>query len=336
MDIRLLEKNDIGEAKSLWKSAFGDSDEFIDAYFKNKILLGNSIAMFDNGLVSVVHMIPFKIRVQGKAFDSAYIAGAATANHKRKQGLMKKLLLESLGLMRERGIAITHLYPFLHRFYEQFGWATYSYVDKKKVTTGKTSKEAVETKDVNLLHALYQNMTRNMDGCVIRSSKEWKWRMDELFADGGRVTVLNKDDEPVCYMMYYEQDGKADVIETVYEKPEYADRLAEHLASQYSEVRYNLVSQNQSGEAHGMARIVDAERLLSEVGVQDLLEKINVTDSFAAWNNTGSGSFNINAGQLARIVQMGAKRAYEDTGISFPDELNIGLKTSSTCIFEEY
>ena len=54
MDVRLLDNNDTEEAKALWKSAFGDSDDFIDTYFRNKIMPGNSLGIFDGGLKSVV------------------------------------------------------------------------------------------------------------------------------------------------------------------------------------------------------------------------------------------------------------------------------------------
>ena len=38
VDIRLLEKEDIPQAKALWKEAFADSDAFINWYFAHKVL----------------------------------------------------------------------------------------------------------------------------------------------------------------------------------------------------------------------------------------------------------------------------------------------------------
>lgn len=336
MDIRLLEQSDIQEAKDLWKKVFEDGDEFLDFYFKNKILPGNSLGMFDGGLISVLHMIPYKIRVQGRAIETAFIAGAATAKHRRKQGLMKTLLHESLELMRSRGILLTHLYPFLHSFYEQYGWATYSYVDKMKVTDGTKAIDITETDDVSILHSLYHNFTKGKSGYVIRGEKEWKWRLDDLFMDGGKVLLLKEDDVPVCYMMYYVEDGKAQVIETVYEKKEQAQRLAEHLAVSFSEVKYNVLSQNITGSPHGMARVVDAEKLLCEFDAEDILEKAKIKDNFAAWNNVGSGKYEMDIKELARIIHMGPERAFEGRCNVMEGLQNINIKPSFTCIFEEY
>ena len=135
MDVRLLGKWDTPEAKVLWKEAFADSDAFIDWYFKNKVLPGNSLGAFDEGgLVSVLHMIPFTIRLQGRPVPSLMIAGAATKAERRGEGHMRVLLLKALEEMRSRGIFVTHLYPFKHSFYEHFGWTTVTRVHRAVVT----------------------------------------------------------------------------------------------------------------------------------------------------------------------------------------------------------
>ena len=336
MDIRLLDKNDTEQAKALWKSAFGDSDEFIDTYFENKILPGNSLGLFDNTLKSVVHMIPYNIRVQGRNLQSAYIAGAATAQDRRKKGLMKLLLHESLTLMRSRGILVTHLYPFLHSFYEQFGWATYTYVEKQTVSKGAKAQSVEQTKDINLMHTLYHNMMRSCDGYVIRTEKEWKWRTDELYADDGNTYVLYEDGEPVCYMMCFEEDSRVEIMESVYKHPRYARQLAQHLAVKAESVEYYLMSRDQSSAAHGMARIVDARRVLEEFGAAELLEKVSVQDDFAQWNNIGGGSTRLDIGELTRAVHMGFGRALGPDGIQYAEMINMDINERFTCIFEEY
>jgi GNAT superfamily N-acetyltransferase len=54
--------------------------------------------------------------------DIAYVVVVATLPEYRNQGLMARLLKESLKILKQRGICITHLYPFLHAFYERFGF----------------------------------------------------------------------------------------------------------------------------------------------------------------------------------------------------------------------
>jgi len=337
MDIRLLDSNDIDEAKALWKSAFGDSDAFVDAYFENKISEGSSLGMFDNGLSCVVHMLPYKIRVQGRTLASAFIAGAATAENQRNGGYMRTMLHESLKLMKERGIIMTHLYPFKHSFYEQFGWATYTYVNKSAVTIGKKAN-VIETRDISLLDALYQNMMKDYDGYVVRGEKEWEWRLSELFCDGGKAAVLFEEDVPVAYMLYFAENNKAEVIEAVFENEGQGRRLAQHLALTNSEVRYNSPSQDVAEAPHGMARVVNAMGLLEEFGATDMLSATRVVDAFAQWNNMGSGKQSMDVRELAKIVHRGASETdiKEKVRKSQYNIINEKFIARDTCIFEEY
>ena len=339
MEVRLLIERDLISAKALWKQAFDDSDAFIDTYFKNKILPGNSIGLFDGGLISVVHMLPFRIRIMGKDLPTAYIAGAATAAAHRGAGHMRTLLFESLKLMRTRGIMMTHLYPFKHSFYEKFGWATYTYVRKITATRPRmhTAAHVVGTADAQLLAPLYTAMMQGCDGYVVRGPREWRWRLEELHSDGGRVIVLMKDTVPAAYMMVYETNGKAEAIETVYTDEADAAALADHLLMQGAkQVRYNLAAQ---GEAHGMARVIDAEALLKEFGAQALLKHVRIIDDFAPWNSIGPPSApEITAAQLAQLVHRGTALhgIYEKKEHLVKKCANIFFTPRKTCIFEEY
>jgi len=359
VDIRMLDNNDAPKAKALWKQAFGDSDAFTDTYFENKLRLGQtgasdeparwneavvgeSIGLFDGGdLVSVVHMLPYAVRVQGRPLKSAYIAGAATDKARRGEGLMKKMLRVSLEWMRDKGVLMTHLYPFKHSFYEKYGWATYSYVEKVSAAGAGAAADIIETRDSRLLHTMYHNMTRELDGYVVRDARMWRWRLSELFSDGGKAYVLLKEGVPAAYMMAYDDDGRAEAVETVYACEADAGVLADGLLARgYSEVRYNLSAKSAAFAPHGMARIVDAAALLKEFGAEDALESVRVTDAFAPWNNTGSP----NAPYSVEIAAF-AKIAHGDWNLpGIGDRRQAVLinafgsvfRKRDACIFEEY
>lgn len=339
MDIRLLDKNDIDEAKALWKSSFDDSDAFIDTYFEHKISIGNSLGLFDDGLACVVHMLPSKIRLQGDAVKSAYIAGASTAENKRNRGYMQRMLYESLSLMRQRGILITHLYPFEHSFYEKFGWATYSYVNSETAAIGKPIKSSVvQVSERSKLVPMYRSMMASYDGYMIRSERLWESRLSELFSDGGKTVVLMETDGPSAYMMYYDTDGKAEVIETVFENEAQARKLAEHLASEFSEVQYNVPTQDELKTPYGMARIVDVAAFLESFDALSVLNKMQVVDSFATWNNRGNSRRSMDIGELTQIVHRGVPQQKMDgkKKKSHYNALNEKFLRRSTCIFEQY
>ncbi len=339
MDIRLLEIDDIPQAKALWKEAFSDSDAFIDWYFENKILPGSSLGLFDKGLACVVHMIPHRVRVQGRALESAFIAGAATSVKRRGEGLMRTMLLESLRLMKQRGIVMTHLYPFKHSFYENFGWATYSYVQNKtaKEACYDPEAEVVGTADLKLLAPLYDTFMRALDGYIIRSEREWRWRLEELWADGGKAVLLKNDGKPSAYMLYYNGEEKAEVIETVYSREQDIYPLLECILKQNKSVQYFIPAPGNADAApYGMARVVDAQALLELFGAQELLEHMRINDSFAPWNNIGEGK-EITIEELAKTAHQGAgvlgSGKANEPGHSM---LSRVFLYRGTCIFEQY
>ncbi len=336
MNIRLLEPDDQPLAKALWKQAFGDSDAFIDWYFANKVLPGQSLGMFDNGLVSVVHMVPYTVSIQRRPLQSAFIAGAATDNTRRGEGHMRTLLRESLALMRLRGILMTHLYPFSHSFYERLGWAAYSHVRRQSITAVSHHRraEVIETDDALILEPLYNKMMRRFDGYVIRSQREWNWRMGELKADGGKAAVLIENDAATAYMLYYVTDGVADVIETVFADESSVGSLLAWLFNHgCRRVKYNLPS-DRRGAKHGMARVVDAQALLGAFDAEALLGQVSIVDELAPWNNLRSGPVPMPVGELARLIHQGADRF--SSYLSSPRGLIEIFVSQTTCIFETY
>lgn len=343
MDMRLLDMGDIPQAKLLWKEAFGDSDAFIDWYFANKVLPGNSLGMFEGDLISVLHMIPFIVMVQGRCIKSAFIAGAATGKAHQGAGHMKTLLLEALALMKQRGIVMSHLYPFKHSFYENFGWATYSYANKVRVAMATEQKDmqVIETTDYYILDPLYKEMMRDFDGYIVRDERTWQWRMGELSCDGGKAVVLMKNDAPSAYMLYYGSKDKADIIETVYTDDADIAPLLNHILKRgYTKAEYFIpAAQGVQSSPHAMARVVDAKALLELFDAAYIYNKINIRDDFALWNNTRNGQEDgVDIRQLAKIVHQGVFfHADNDIRRETRDyELGNIFMPQNTCIFEAY
>ncbi len=334
-DIRLLADDERGAAKALWKEAFNDSDAFIDWYFANKILPGNSLCMFEGGqLISIVHMIPYTISVQGRPLSSAFIAGVATAKNRRGEGLMRTMLLESLALLKTRGILMTHLYPFSHAFYEAFGWAAYSYVNRLEVNSvpHRCGAEIIETMDKDVLAPLYNRMMRGFDGYVIRGEREWDWRLGELGSDGGQCAVLLKNGSAQSYMLFYGIKDKAEIIEAVYaDEEDIGALLAYVLSLGYSSVQYHIPArEGVSAVKHGMARVVDAQALLRAFDALPLLNQFDIEDGFAEWNSVSNGnSRKITIDELALLVHCGASRLNAEKMGRF-------FVPRRTCIFEAY
>lgn len=329
MDIRLLEEGDRPLAAALWKEAFEDSDKFINWYLENKTQ--SSLGMIDGGeLISALHIVPYNILIQGQQMPTAFITGAATSKKHRGKGHMRRLLYEALVLLRSRGVLITHLYPFKHSFYENFGWSAFSYVSRQTVTEAycRCGSDIIETKDAFLLGKMYNRMMCGYEGYIIRGEREWRWRTDELAIDDGRAAVLLKDGSARAYMLFYNENGKANIIETVYEDEEDIGALLGFILAQgFASAEYFIPYNGK--EKFGMVRAVDAYGLLSALGAQRLLEKTSVRDGFAEWNNIGEGGNSVDISSLAAYIHMG-------TDLKTAEKLGHYFKQKSTCIFETY
>lgn len=344
MEFRLLKAEDMPQAKRLWKEAFSDSDKFINWYFSNKILPDHSLGLFDGGLVSALHLVPFRIRVQGRALDCAFIVGAATSVARRGEGHMRALLLEALSLLKKRRIWMTYLYPFKHSFYERLGWTTYTYAHRIVATEAVRLRgtEVIETADYRTLAPLYNKMMRAYDGYVIRGEREWRWRMEELTVDGGKAAVLIKNDIACAYMLYDGTRAKAQAVETVYSDEEDIGALLAHILSQgHESVRYFVPAQGGSRSAkYGMARVVDAAGLLGAFGAEAFLGQVNITDNFAPWNNTRKSDvgYDMHVSELAKMVHKGfsLQNMQNCTSDRLYRHMCETFVRQNTCIFEAY
>ena len=135
-------------------------------------------------------------------------------------------------------------------------------------------------------------------------------------------------------MLYFRNEKKTDVIETVY--VDAADIQTLLSAIQHGgRTEYWLPAECETGSApHAMARVVDAKALIELFEAQALLENVHIVDDFAAWNNIGgqAGRRGLHVGDLAKIVHRGLSteqlRQYNIEGDIFMRQ--------KTCIFEAY
>ena len=64
----------------------------------------------------------FRLRVRGELEEVPGLSAVATPPEYRRQGLVGRLLAQSLSEYREHGAGFCALWPFSHPFYRQFGW----------------------------------------------------------------------------------------------------------------------------------------------------------------------------------------------------------------------
>ncbi len=134
--------------KSLWKEAFGDTDEFIEEFFNIAFAENRFNSVFiDNELAGALYW--FDAEIKGR--KTAYIYAVATAKKHRGKGIASSLLNNTLNLLKEKGYEFSVLVPSskeLFRFYEKLGFYICGYVDslsaKKSDKKAEISKIGIE------------------------------------------------------------------------------------------------------------------------------------------------------------------------------------------------
>jgi GNAT superfamily N-acetyltransferase len=114
------------QQKDLWKTCFGDSDAFIDLYFRTRYTPDVLCADVEEGhLRAMLHRLPYALWLNGEMQPAEYISGACTHPDFREQGRMHRLIEQSWLAARREGKKWSFLIPAspeLFRFYGEMGY----------------------------------------------------------------------------------------------------------------------------------------------------------------------------------------------------------------------
>jgi predicted acetyltransferase len=111
----------------MWKTVFGDSDAYMDIYFREKYRDERTLVYMEGDKAAAsLQMLPYRFTFCDVEIPAVYISGASTLPEARKKGYMHQLLLKSFDEMAKNNIPLSILVPqeeWLLRFYEKYGYA---------------------------------------------------------------------------------------------------------------------------------------------------------------------------------------------------------------------
>lgn len=172
---------DIVGLKSLWREAFGDSDEFINSFFDTAFSPERSLAVMENGEV-LAALYWFDCSLKERKI--AYVYAVAVAKVHRGQGIGKELLKSAHRRLSDLGYAGAMLVPGdkeLFRFYEKLGYRKAGY--KSKISRSASSVN-VEIRRISAEE--YALLRRNYlpEGGIVQENENLKFlqRQAEMYA----------------------------------------------------------------------------------------------------------------------------------------------------------
>lgn len=111
----------------MWKSCFGDPDDYMDVYFRHKYRDDQTLVYFEEEKgVASLQMLPYNFTFHGSEIPVLYLSGVCTLPQARRKGVMHQLLLRSFEVAREREFPMMLLVPqeeWLLGFYAKYGFA---------------------------------------------------------------------------------------------------------------------------------------------------------------------------------------------------------------------
>lgn len=259
--ISFAKKHHIPALKSLWKKAFGDTDESVNFYFENMFTEDNMLVCEQDGNVcAMLSMLPLKIVCGKTAYKARYIFAVATDEAYRGRGISTKLIQYAHEYMQGIGIDFSILVPAsesLFNFYADRGYETRFYMKKIKVRPEDVEKYH-GTVNVSLCDANeYEKYRQEVFGEKVFAA----WDKDMLqkiisymSIFGAKFVGFNADGiDGAAYV--YQSKNEVSIKELAYDEQAYMKAL-EILATQYDGLEYevNLPAAYNDGEPYAMVK----------------------------------------------------------------------------------
>lgn len=268
MDTRNIRKSEYDDAKDLWAVSFGDSNDFINNYFANKVEEQNIFGTFEGGrLVSMLIALPRVFMLRGNPCKSVFIAGCCTDPESRNRGYMRELLCHASEVLRESGSVFGFLHPFNHDFYRKLGWATVSDMMQLEFCPENESRCTCTTDSYkpHIILDLYKCFAAGFDYYFDRNTDDMNARLNEHFCDGGHILY---DKDMGWYCLYFIEENLVEVVEnTCRNDGEYSKMLYE-LSAYSKPIRYLRPGICGSGE-YTMMKVFDEVEAVRLFGLSD-------------------------------------------------------------------
>ncbi|MGL4800260.1 MAG: GNAT family N-acetyltransferase [Cellulosilyticaceae bacterium] len=237
-------------------------------------------------LISQVAVYPMKVRIFNKTYDMGGLTGVGTYPEYANQGLMHKLLDQSLQNMQSRKQTISYLYPYSIPYYRRKGWEVVSdkivfeindyQLPKRKQVSGEVERVNVESEAVK---KAYDKFAMQTHGALLRDElawhEYWLWETDDLMA----AVYYSENNEPDGYVLYGIKDEVFRIKDMIFVNEEARTGLWNFISAHFSMIT-KVVGNTYTDEPlaflledadiketispYFMARIVDLEQFIAQ------------------------------------------------------------------------
>jgi len=209
---------DTAAVMALWGAAFGVDEPYFSWYFNNVYQADRTLCLFsDNIMAASLQYAPYTLRLHGEELDIAYLVGVCTGQAYQGRGFAHALINDIIRDLR-RTYRLLMLSTDIPDFYRPFGFI-HCYYLRRHTLRANPCPDIMRQWDIGLLteaeldHCarIYQKMTTDLDGYIIRSKTGWRHFFEDFLGDGGSL-YLNPD----AYLLWLIEDGVCKIKEIGY------------------------------------------------------------------------------------------------------------------------
>ena len=182
--------------RRLWKTVFGDSDEFLDSFFRIAFSPARCKYLEENG-EAVCALYWFDYSFEGGKL--AYIYAVATHPNHRGKGLASRLLADTHAHLQSLGYAGTVLKPArgLFPFYERLGYTTTGFISRFSAAADTVPSEIRELSAAEYGRLRCEYLPKNavfQDGLTL----EFLHTFAKFYASNDAILCVGRE-EPIIF-----------------------------------------------------------------------------------------------------------------------------------------
>ncbi|MEE1312832.1 MAG: GNAT family N-acetyltransferase [Lachnospiraceae bacterium] len=252
--------------RKMWKTVFGDTERYIDFYYKNMYSKNQVMAAQNQKeIVGMIHLNPYKMQVGKERLDLHYIVGVATLEKYRRQGIMREMLLRCMSDMAKNNEVFTYLMPANKAYYEPFDFAFVQSFASEEI---KSCKYQDNSRLQPLKKELYKSACEFLNGYLRKHYKVYTWidekylnqLWEECLCEDGEILVLQECGKVKGFCCYGQEDK-------IYIRQMFADdilQMKEEIAAYFpkKQIEITLDGKSQGKKAYIMVRILRLDLLL--------------------------------------------------------------------------
>jgi predicted acetyltransferase len=196
--IRAARPEDKRGIANIWKTCFGDSEEYIDFFFKGAFDRDTCFLYDDNGeAAAMLHLLPITLWTGNEHINGDYLFAAATLPQYRKKGIMSEMLTQAgddTAARKGKFIALLPANEHLYDYYSLSGFIKAQSVRRASFFREELEKEAsaaapaVMEPDIN---TMYAERKEYFDPALLWEREMFSYALDEWTFTGGKMTAWN-------------------------------------------------------------------------------------------------------------------------------------------------